>query len=92
MLGQPADHLAEIGGPLLGHFLRLLPLGRVAEVPQIELPERDDLVLGLAGRGLPAVAQPGVDVPGCLLAVADAPPGASPASVISTSWPSLARW
>src|SRR3984957_7783220 len=66
-LGQAAEHLAEIRDPLLRGDLRLLLAGGVAEIPQVQVAERDRLVLGYVCRG--RFPQPGVDVLGRLLAV-----------------------
>src|SRR5580704_4016245 len=44
-LGQAAEHLAEIRDPLLRFGLRLLPTGGIAEIPQIQVAERDKFVL-----------------------------------------------
>src|ERR1700680_5112647 len=45
-LGQAPGHLAEIRDPLLRAGLRLLPAGRVAEIPQVQVAERDKFVPG----------------------------------------------
>src|SRR5437899_5869561 len=67
LLGQAAEHLAEIRDPLLRFGLRLLPAGGVPEIPQVQVAERDDLVLRhVRRRGSP---QPGVDVLSRFLAV-----------------------
>src|SRR5579859_5019456 len=64
-LGQATEYLAEIRDPLLRGDLRLLPAGGVAEVPQVQVAERDQLVLGyVRRRGFP---QPGVNVLGRLV-------------------------
>src|SRR5271165_5478716 len=70
LLRQPAEYLGEVRGPLLRWGLGLLAAGGVAEVPQIQHVERDQIVLGRADRR--GLAQPGVDVPGGLLAVSHA--------------------
>src|SRR5580704_6850267 len=44
-LGQAAEHLAEIRDPLLRFGLGLLPAGSIAEIPQIQIAERDKFVL-----------------------------------------------
>src|SRR5580700_11907634 len=41
LLGQAAEHLAEIGDPLLRGGFRLLPAGGITEVPQVQVAERD---------------------------------------------------
>src|SRR6476660_6039371 len=66
-LGQAAEHLAEISDPLLRFGLRLLPTGCIAEIPQIQVAERDKFVLGRIHRR--GSAQPCVDVLGRFLAV-----------------------
>src|ERR1700750_1571979 len=60
LLGKAAEHLADIRDPLLRFGLRLLPAGGVPEIPQVQVAERDDLVLRHVGRrGSPP---PGVHV------------------------------
>src|SRR5664279_1996018 len=67
---EASDDLAEVCDTLLGRLFGLLPPVGVAEVPQVELVPVRDIVLRRAHGG--GAAQPGVDVTGRLLAVADA--------------------